>query len=155
MTAEKPTNKGRFVAGKSGNPRGRPLGSRNARSLFLESILDEDSETIIRTVVELAKNKNLHALEMCVNRLMPPRKDRAVFFQLPPIRNLSDISSAMSSVITAVSEGELTPPEGETISRILEQHANVTACQDLERRVEKLERPRSGKNEVRIVRSYK
>jgi hypothetical protein len=89
-----------------------------------------------------------------MDRLMPPAKDRTVLFYLPPIQDLNDISAGMSSITAAVSEGTLTPQEGEIISRTLEQHANMMVYQDLQKRLEKLERPPSAReNQVEIVRS--
>ena len=156
MTVKKKTNNGRFSAGKSGNPAGRPLGIRNQRTLFLESPMDGDAESLIRKVVELAKAGNLHALGMCMDRLLPVAKDRTVQFDLPPSETLKDVSSGMRSITAAVCEGQLTPNEGETISRTLVLHADVMVYEDLQGRVEKLERgPSAKENKIEIVRSQR
>ncbi len=153
MNAETKTNNGRFAKGNSGNPSGRPLGSQNKSTLIVGSLLEGEAEQLTRKVIELAKEGNLQALRLCMDRLMPPAKDRTVLFEMPPIQDLNDISSGMSSITAAVSEGTLTPPEGEIISRTLEQRANIMVFQDLQKRVEKLERPPSAKeNQVEIVR---
>ena len=121
MITKKSTNKGRFVEGKSGNPSGRPIGSRNRTTLLLEALLDGEAEAIVRKIVEKAKEGNLHALQMCLDRVLPAAKDRTVQFDLPPSQTLKDVSSGMRTITAAVSQGQLTPNEGETISRTLGQ----------------------------------
>jgi len=153
MNTETKTNNGRFAKGKSGNASGRPQGSQNKSTLIMGSLLEGEAEQLTRKVIELAKEGNIQALRLCMDRLMPPAKDRAVLFEMPPIQDLNDISAGMSRITAAVSEGTLTPPEGEIISRTLEQHANMIVYQDLQKRVEKLERPPSAKeNQVEIVK---
>jgi hypothetical protein len=44
-----------FLPGQSGNPAGRPRGSRNKKTLFLESLLDGESEALMRRLIGLAK----------------------------------------------------------------------------------------------------
>jgi hypothetical protein len=155
-TTEKNTDNGRFTKGNSGNPLGRPPGSRNQSKLLMESLLEGEGEQLTRKLVELAKDGNIQALRICMDRVLPAAKDRTVLFDLPPIQNLNDISAGMRSIAVAIGQGTLTPQEGETISRTLEQHANVMVYQDLQARVEKLERGPSGnENQVQIVTSYR
>ena len=44
-----------FEPGQSGNPAGRPFGSRNKATLLIESLLEGELETITRAAVEAAK----------------------------------------------------------------------------------------------------
>ena len=46
-----------------------------------------------------------------MERIAPAPKDQAVSFHLPEMTDAMDASKAASSVLTAVSEGELTPIE--------------------------------------------
>ena len=52
------------------------------------------------------------ALRLCVERIAPAPKDNSVSFSFPKMTDAMDASKAASSVLTAVSEGELTPIEG-------------------------------------------
>ena len=45
---------GQFKPGRSGNPNGRPQGSRNRSALVAEQLLDEEAEKLIRKLVEVA-----------------------------------------------------------------------------------------------------
>ena len=75
-----------FKAGQSGNPAGRPKGSRNKATLAAEALLEGELEAIIRKLLEKAKEGDSSALRLCLDRLMPPRRDRSVTFDLGPLR---------------------------------------------------------------------
>jgi hypothetical protein len=62
---KKATNKtGRWARGTSGNPAGRPPGSRNKATLLAEQLLEGEAEGLTRTVVALAKKGNSAALRI-------------------------------------------------------------------------------------------
>jgi Family of unknown function (DUF5681) len=141
MTTNEKKKNGQFAKGTSGNPAGRPPGSRNQSTLLLESLLEGEAYELGRKAIELAKGGDVRALQLCMDRMLPPRKDRPVIFDLRPIQNLDDISVAMMGILAAISEGNITPLEGEAISRILTSYSEVMVNQDLQQRVEKLEHP--------------
>jgi hypothetical protein len=63
-----------FEPGKSGNPAGKLKGTRNKTTLAVEALFDGESETITRKAIELAKDGDLAALRLCLDRIAPPRK---------------------------------------------------------------------------------
>jgi hypothetical protein len=42
------------------------------------------------------------ALRLCLDRILPPRKDRPVTFTLPPIKSAQDAAATVSAVLQAV-----------------------------------------------------
>jgi hypothetical protein len=110
---------GRFQPGESGNPRGRPRGSRNAATIALEALLGGEGEAITRTAVQLAKEGHPMAMKLCLERFYPAPKDRVVTFPLRPINCARDAADAMSDVMKAVSSGQLTPSDAEQISKVV------------------------------------
>ena len=77
----------RFRKGQSGNPSGRPRGARNKTTLAVEALLDGEAEVLTRKAVERAKEGDSVALRLCLERILPPRKDRPVSFALPKIES--------------------------------------------------------------------
>ena len=110
----------RFKPGHSGNPNGRPKGSLNATTLAAQALLDGEAEILTRKAIELAKGGDLAALRLCIDRLVPPRKDSPVSFDLPKIESARDAANAISAVLTAVSTGDLTPAEASDVTRLLD-----------------------------------
>jgi Family of unknown function (DUF5681) len=80
----------RFQPGQSGNPNGRPPGSRNKSTLAVEALLDGEAEVLTRKAIELAKAGDLVALRLCLDRVCPPRKDRPVNFRPHRLVSLGD-----------------------------------------------------------------
>jgi hypothetical protein len=131
--------KSRFEKGKSGNPAGRPKGSRNRSTLALEAILEGDAESIVRKVIELATDGDTQALQMCLDRLMPARKDRPVQFDLPVIETTADLPKATHALLQAVAAGEFTPSEAADISKSVDAHVRAIEATDLHERLARLE----------------
>ena len=123
MTAEDPTatkNTTRFEKGISGNPNGRPKGSRNRSTLAAEALLDGEAEALTRMVIELALNGDLGAVRLCLERLIPARRSRVIRFDLPETSTVEDVVIAYDAVITAMADGEISPDEAATIAGVLE-----------------------------------
>ena len=87
-----------FEPGKSGNPAGKPKGSRNQITLAIEALLDGEGEALTKKAIELAKTGDMQALRLCLDRLVPPRKDRPVSFELPAITCAGDAAKASAAL---------------------------------------------------------
>ena len=123
MTAEDPTatkNTTRFEKGTSGNPNGRPKGSRNRSTLAAETLLDGEAEALTRKAIELALNGDLSAIRLCIERLIPARRSRVIQFDLPETSTVEDVVIAYDAVITAMADGEISPDEAATVAGVLE-----------------------------------
>jgi hypothetical protein len=121
-----------------GNP-GRPKGSRNATTRVLEALLDGEAEEIVRKAIELAKSGDGPAMRAVLDRLLAPRKDRPVTFELPPINTFADLSLATAALLRAVAMGDLTPSEATEFAKLIEAHVRAIEATELAERVAKLE----------------
>jgi Family of unknown function (DUF5681) len=131
---------GRFQKGKSGNPEGRPKGTRNATTLALEILLDGQATALTQKAIDLALTGDMAALRLCLDRILPPRKDRPVTFTLPPINSAQDAAATVSAVLAAVAGGEITPADAGEISRLIESYVKAFETAELAERLERLER---------------
>ncbi len=116
---------GRFLPKSSGNPAGRPKGSRNRTTLAAQALLDGEAEALTRKAIELALAGDPVALRLCLERILPRREERLVELPLPEVETDEEVTSAMAAVIQAVGAGILMPGEAETMSRILETQSKL------------------------------
>jgi hypothetical protein len=130
---------GRFTKGHSGNPQGRRPGSRNKATEAAELLLDSEAETLTRRAVELALDGQLGALRLCLDRIIPPRRQRAARLDLPPVRNIADLGSTMAAITTAAMEGAITTGEAAELARVVEIFVRAVETSDFERRLQQLE----------------
>jgi hypothetical protein len=112
----------------------------NKITLAAQALLDGEAEALTRKVVELAKGGNPMALRLCLERLLPPRKDRPINFTLPKIKGAEDLAQALGAILEAVANGEITPGEGQILTNILEAYRKGLETSDLEARIAALER---------------
>ncbi len=130
---------GKFSKGRSGNPIGRPRGIRNKATIAAESLLEGEIEGICRKAIEEAKRGNIQAIKLVLDRILPPKKEASIFIDLPATKTSSDILEAIHRITQAVSRGELSPTEGDCLTRIIERQAKVIEMNDFEERLKKLE----------------
>ena len=129
-----------FQKGQSGNPAGKPKGARNKATLAVEALLDGEAEELTRKAIELAKTGDIPALRICLDRILPPRKDRPVAFELPKIESAKDAANVISAVLGAVSSGEITPADAGEITKLLDAYVKAFETAELAKRIEHLER---------------
>jgi hypothetical protein len=129
-----------FRKGQSGNPDGRPKGSRNVTTVALESLLDGQATALTQKAIELALTGDMAALRLCLDRILPPRKDRPLTFDFPAITNAAEAAATMSAILGAVASGEITPTEASEIGKLVDSYVRAVEATELAARIERLER---------------
>jgi hypothetical protein len=119
-----------FAKGQSGNPAGRRPGSRNKATLAAAALLAGEAEALTRKAVEMALEGDPTAMRLCMERVLPPCRERTVEFSLPAIESTRngetsgpsahDVARAMDAVTAALAQGEITPGEAETIAGVVD-----------------------------------
>src|SRR6266478_9460794 len=69
-----------FLRGESGNPAGRPMGARHKATVAAEALLDGEAEALDGKAVEMALAGDGTTLRLCLDRIIPPRRERPVRF---------------------------------------------------------------------------
>ena len=126
---------GTFLKGNSG----RPKGSRNKTTLAIESLLDGQAEALTQKAISQALEGDSIALRLCMERIAPAPKDQPVSFSLPKMHNALDASEAAGSVLTAVSEGQLTPIEATRVMGLIDSYRRTLELTEIEQRLQALE----------------
>jgi hypothetical protein len=118
----------------------RPTGSRNKATPALQALRDGDGEAITRKTIRVAKAGNETALRLCLERLIPPRKERPVRLKLPEdVSNAEGVSNALAAVLASVAQGEITIGEAVQLASLLEMQRKTIETQEFERRLGEIE----------------
>jgi len=125
-----------------GNP-GKPRGARHKVTRAVEELLEGEHEALTRKAIEKAKEGDIAALRLCLERIAPPRKDASVMVTLPPVRSAEDAVEASAALLSAVADGEVTPDEAGRLMALLVGHKSVLEAGELERRIAALEAGRT------------
>jgi Family of unknown function (DUF5681) len=129
----------RFQKGRSGNPNGRPKGSRNAATLAVEVLLDGQAQALTQKAIDLALAGDPVALRLCLERIYPARKDRPVTFPLPPITSARDAADIMAAVAAAVATGQITPGKAAELGKVIDSYVRAYQTAELDERVARVE----------------
>jgi hypothetical protein len=129
----------RFEKGQSGNPAGRPPGSRNKATILAETMFQGEAETIIRMAIDKAKEGDITAIRLCLDRVFPRLRDRATLFDLPPINNAREALEALTGIVAGVRAGEITAAEGCELSKLVDHYLRALEAKDFEPRLDMLE----------------
>ena len=137
-----------FQKGRSGNPAGRQRGSRNQSTLMAEILLEGEAEALTRRAIELALDGDTTALKLCLERIVPQRRSRALSFDLPPIERVGDLAGAIGSVLQEASCGRLLLDEAAALVGMMESKRRAMETIDLEQRLQALEADEAGRKGV-------
>ena len=118
---------------------GRPKGSRNKKTLAVESLLEGQAEALTQTAISKALKGDTVALRLCMDRVMPQRKDNYINLDLPKISEPRDLVEAAGCVINSVQTGNLTPSDGSKVMSLLENCQKVFETVELAERLDALE----------------
>ena len=129
----------KFKPGQSGNPKGKPKGAKDKRTAYRE-LFENDSEDLIKKVIELAKAGDTTCLKMCIDRIVSPYRAR------DQVITLDDISGTLTEkgekIIEAMGNGELSPSDTASMLTALAAQVKIVEVDKLIKRIEKLEKAR-------------
>ena len=136
---------GRFQKGQSGNPKGKPKGARNRATVVALNLLEGEAEALVGKVVQLALEGDLTCLRICLERLVPPKKDVPIEIDLPDVGAVADIPKLFSVLTAKIREG-ITPSEARTVMDLAEGVRKSLEVTELEQRISALEEKAKSRN---------
>jgi hypothetical protein len=131
---------GRFRPGVSGNPSGKPKGTRHKVTQLAEKLMQDDAENIVSAVLMAARNGDMTAARLVLDRIIPARRDNPVSFALPEIASAAEAASTLGAILNAVANGELTPSEADQISKLVDIYVRALEANDFEVRLKAIEK---------------
>ncbi len=138
-TGQKQKKDTKFKPGQSGNPAGKPSGARHKTTIAAQALLDGEGEALTRKCVELALEGNIPALRLCLERILPPSRERPVKISLPNTSSAEGIDQAAEEILKGVATAQLLPAEGTALSNIIEKRRAALETFDIEKRIAVLE----------------
>jgi hypothetical protein len=116
-----------FVKGQSGNPAGRPVGSRNRFTGEMDEALAANGPELIDKIVTHAHAANPSAMRLCLDRLVPMGKHRPSSVALPPVDTPDYTMAALAEIQRALEAGEITTDEGMRLLGFVERATRILA----------------------------
>jgi hypothetical protein len=130
---------GQFARGSSGNPAGRPPGSRNHAALLAEQLIDGASGALANKAVQMALEGDIVALRLVLGRIIAPRRHRPSAFALPPLNTAADGAPAMAAVAAAAADGTISAEEASAFSQVVDAYIRALEAGEIEARLQRLE----------------
>lgn len=124
----------------SPNPKGRPAGLPDKRLLATQAALDE-MKNIVQMLVTKALDGDTNAASIVLAKVLPSVKAHATPVEFDYDAD-APVSEQVSSVIAAISRGQVPPDVGRLVIESLKAHAEVRATEELEARIAALEEAR-------------
>ena len=117
-----------FQPGQSGNPAGRPRGSRNRRTIIVEKLFDDSAGELTTAAISRATGGDPAALRACMDRVAPRLRHRPLDFPRPPLVTLADTPVAIAAIAQGLAQGELDREEAVALMRAVRDFALALAA---------------------------
>ena len=103
-------------------------------------MLEENAEAITAKAIEKARNGELAAIKLCLDRLMPVTSDASISIPIPKITSAADGAAALAAVVEGVGNDTISVNQGAKVTEMISTTINAIATMDMERRIAALEK---------------
>ena len=116
---------------------GRKKGSGQAA--HYRAMLEPYAEELIQQVVDRAKDGDMAALKLCLDRLCAPLRPTDRLITIDGMAGATGLSDKGELILTNAAKGEITPSEAQSLMAAISSQARIIEVDELERRVAELE----------------
>ncbi len=125
----------KFTKGRSGNPKGRPKGTRNKATL-IRARLERHEGEIVRALVKQAKGGDVQAIRLILERICPALRP----VDHGEVKAEGDGADLAQALVRAAVDGQIPVRAARDLAAALHSEARIRQIADLEQRLEALER---------------
>jgi hypothetical protein len=122
---------------------GRPRGRRNKTTVLARELLDSHAEPLARKCVLMALQGDPKAMQLCMDRVVPARRDLPVKLGKLPMGTAAELSKASEVVLQKVASGKLTVAQGQGWLNLIENQRRTIETVELDARLRTIEQQRA------------
>jgi hypothetical protein len=93
-------------------------------------LLDGEAEALTRKAVELALDGDMNAIRLCLDRILPPRREQPIEFDLKELKSLHDAKDVIAAIIAAVAAGKITLSQAAELAKLVDMYIRACEAQD-------------------------
>ena len=125
----------KFQAGQSGNPSGKPVGSKDKRTALRE-LLNPHAPALVEKAVQKALEGDTSALKLCLDRCIAPLRSTTGSVA---IESGGSLPERGQKTLDAIYAGEIDALTGSALLGALADQAKLVEMTEFEERLRKLE----------------
>ena len=125
----------KFQAGQSGNPSGKPVGSKDKRTALRE-LLNPHAPALVEKAVQKALEGDTSALKLCLDRCIAPLRSTT---GRVAIESGGSLPERGQKTLDAIYTGEIDALTGSALLGALADQAKLVEMTEFEERLRKLE----------------
>lgn len=129
----------KFQPGRSGNPKGRPKGSKNRNKRLMDA-LEKDLPQLVAATKKKALTGDVAALRLLLERLIPVKKSESSTVVIKNFDKAKTLTEKANVIVDAIANGLVPPDVGTSLIAALGNMAKITEMDELLKRVEVLEK---------------
>lgn len=123
-----------FAKGNSGNPGGKAIG-KTSRARF-RALVDVSLPEIVKKLVDAAKNGDMQAARIIIDRCVPALKSTTDTLSIPTAGTLAERGER---IITAMGKGECSPDQAKAALDVLQGQSKLIEQSELAARFDAIE----------------
>jgi hypothetical protein len=126
-----------FQPGRSGNPKGRPQGSRNKASLMVDALLFKNMKGIADVLVREALAGQHWAVTLALKDMLPTRSRKVDDpIERPAVATVEDAAQRIAETLSRMEAGALDLDEAQALIAAAQAFASAKSVSDLEKRLD-------------------
>ena len=128
----------KFKKGKSGNPSGRSIGSRNKATLLAMQLTDSEIKKVRDSVIKAAINGDMTAAKIILERLAPKYRAELPLIELQDFPYDLSASDKINYLVSQVSSGVISATIADTLATLIQSSLKAEEIEELADEIESI-----------------